>query len=114
MNGAETASRLEMVLKAVASEPNGAPLIDVAAQIWPPAPQRNVQRWLGMLIEQNRIVRGGDARRSRYKIVDAARSDDVPNASVVGQAVWRLVSRPLTERMPAQYHRDWLDAYRPN
>jgi hypothetical protein len=114
MSRVDTVSRLEAVLKAVANKPNGATLIEVAAQLSPFAAQRNVQRWLAVLVEQNRVVRVGLSTASRYKLRDAEEADDLPQVSVLGQSIWRLVNQPANVRTPSQYHRDWLDAYRPN
>ncbi len=114
MTKAETDSRLEEVRKAVGEMPDGATLIDVAMRLSIPVAQRNLQRWLGMLVEQDRIVRIGGSHRSRYKLRDGADADVPPQVSALGQAILRLVNQPIGERTRSQYHRDWLDSYRPN
>lgn len=114
MNRPETTARLDAVRKAVASMPTGATLIDVAVRLSPPAAQRNIQRWLGTLVDQGEIVRIGGSYQSRYRLRDGADACKVPDVSPVGQSIWRVVNQPIAERAPSEYHRVWLDWYRPN
>ncbi len=112
---------LDVAIAAVRRHPEGATFIQVAAAIDPPQPMRNVQRWLSMLVKQGRLDRVGHANTLRYQWVDPDAVGPMPGGGVafpaatpVTQALQTLVGQPVGLRPPVSYHRDWLDAYRPN
>ncbi len=106
--------RLEAVFGAVSAFPNGCTLFQVAAKLTPIAPLRNVQRWLGVLVREGRIVRVGATHTVRYKLPDGDAEEAISIASREGQAIQVLVNQPLVDRASADYRRVALDAYRPN
>ena len=81
---------------------------------------RNLQRWLSALVKQGRLNRVGHANAVRYEWVDpdaigpGENGTAFPAATPVTQALQTLVGQPVGHRPPVSYHRDWLDAYRPN
>lgn len=113
-------SALDTVIAAARRHPEGATFIQIAAAVTPPAPMRNVQRWLSALVKQGRLNRIGHANAVRYQWVDPDAVGPIgtgttfPAATPVTQALQTLVGQPVGSRPPVSYHRDWLDAYRPN
>jgi hypothetical protein len=108
-------SQLEAIVAGLSKRPEGATLIEIAARLNPAPSLRNVQRWLGTLLKQNRIVREGATNATRYKLANSGTDEDaIPGVSPIAQAVCRLVNQPAAERPPADYRRLFLDAYRPN
>src|SRR6185503_15669407 len=79
--------------------------------------RRSLQRYLSKLVESKQLVTEGGSRSTRYllpKSAEAGVEDDYVRLSPSGADVRRLVRRPLAERTPIGYNRDFLDQYRPN
>ncbi len=105
---------LETIVAAVGKHAAGATFIDVAASLEPLAPMRTVQRWLNVVVRQQRVVRVGKGPATRYKLPDPVPSDPLSGCSPEGRALHRLVTQPLAARAPADYRRVALDCYRAN
>lgn len=75
-----------------------------------------VRRWLGDLLDRGLIRASGETKSRRYLPATAAPAASTSSSSVSseGEALRRLVHRPLGERPPTSYRRAFLDAYRPN
>ncbi len=110
--------RMAEVVSAVGKLPDGASFIQAAAALNPPATKRNVQRWLGTLVREKKLIRVGNTRTLRYKVPSAVPTDVTAGmpcfASPAAQAIHCLVTQPQAERTPADYRRIFLDCYRPN
>lgn len=107
-------SRLEAIVDAVGKRPQGATLVQIAASLEPLPAMRNVQRWVGALVRQKRIVREGSTNATVYKLPGAATEDHVFLASPEGEAIRRLVNQPFEQRAVADYRRVSLESYAPN
>ncbi|HET7569931.1 MAG TPA: Fic family protein [Gammaproteobacteria bacterium] len=120
--------QLEAVLAAVSRFPDGARLEEIDQALAPKAPRRTLQRWLALLVRQNRLIADGRGRGRQYRLADYANAAGalarrvevreegevyVP-LSVDGEMTKRAVRQPIQARQPVGYNRDFLDAYRPN
>jgi hypothetical protein len=79
--------------------------------------RRSLQRRLSELVESKQLITEGGSRSTRYllpKSSEAGVEDDYVRLSPSGADVRRLVRRPLAERTPVGYNREFLDQYRPN
>jgi hypothetical protein len=79
--------------------------------------RRSLQRRLSELVESKQLMSKGGSRSTRYllpKGSEAGVEDDYVRLSPSGADVRRLVRRPLAERTPVGYNREFLDQYRPN
>ena len=101
----------------------------LAAALGDAVPRRNLQRRLAALVKARRIQSKGRGRATRYfrapRVVEETITEEVragARVSAEGQLkvsteaedIRRRASLPLHERQPVGYHRDFLDAYRPN
>ncbi len=111
------------LLDLLAAAPDGLGIGALVERL-PAASKRTIQRELTDLIEARRVIAEGQARARRYKlapiigivaesgVVQIVDETYVP-LSPSGAEVRALVRRPLHERAPVGYRREFLDAYRP-
>lgn len=115
---------LEAVLQALGQHPAGAGIEMLEASLAFPANRRTLQRWLGALVDDGRIVREGQARAVRYRLAEPPDGEFVAHApappvygfplSEAGMQIGAHVQQPLQQREPVGYRREFLDAYQPN
>src|SRR5215204_984065 len=99
----------------IVGAPDGLKIDDLSTLIGHQISRRSLQRRLSALVESGRLITEGGGRSTRYllpKGVDV--EEDYVRLSPSGAEVRRLVRRPLTERTPVSYNREFLDEYRPN
>jgi len=121
-------SEYEAILRVVARFPEGASIEQIEAQLAPRPNRRSLQRWLSVLVGQQRLHKEGKARGTRYlslKLVHLT-GHTTTRAKVTAQlsvffplsdeakAVEAQITQPLSLRTPVGYHRPFLDDYRPN
>lgn len=115
----------EAVLQALRQHPEGVGIEMLEASLASSANRRTLQRWLGALVEEGRIVREGRARAVRYRLAEPAEASEfVAHApappvygfplSEAGRQIAAHVQQPLQQRQPVGYRREFLDAYKPN
>ncbi|TNH42398.1 Fic family protein [Photorhabdus luminescens subsp. sonorensis] len=105
----------------VASQPMS--VSDLLAE-HPSVPRRTVQRWLGKLVEDNKVQMLGEGRSRRYVIATeeisdpvADRSDNFPSyipLSEDSKDILRYIDQPTKARTPVGYQREFLESYEPN
>ena len=116
---------LDSLLRTIARAPEGASLDEVAKSPFRAVPRRTLQRRLALLTAQNRLVREGRGRASRYRVRPAVfesssvmeTPDDSYSSLPVspeGQAIRNAIRAGIHERQPVGYNRSFLDGYRPN
>ena len=78
--------------------------------------RRTLQRRLSELVNAGRLITEGGGRSTRYvqPMTKGIAEDDYVRLSPSGADMRQLVRRPLAERTPVGYNRDFLDKYRPN
>lgn len=118
----------DRILRVVASVGGGAGKSEIAKALGKVASARTVARRLAELVASNRLEVTGRARAVRYSLpairgsanlaagavrIEGTGEVDLP-ASAEGRKVKELVRRPLTERRPVGYKRDFLEGYLPN
>ena len=120
---------LDVIFEAVSRFPNGASVEVIGKVLENRLPRRTLQRRLARLVGQKRLIIEGKGRASRYKFPDATlqvhssrhnlTSSEV-NLDVYipitpeGKSVKEAVRKPIQDRKPVGYNRDFLDNYRPN
>ncbi|MBN6111903.1 Fic family protein [Xanthomonas bonasiae] len=107
----------------IAAEPNGMGL-DALQAAFPSVPRRNLQRHVAGLVAQGRLKAEGNARARRYHAVaqpaHAVQESEIAEAeaeiALTAEAVQvrDLVRRPLPQRTPVGYQRQFLECYQPN
>jgi len=107
----------ELVLKYIADSPEGLGIEPLLELLGDRISRRSLQRLLAGLVKSGRLNIDKRSRSSRYFIPAEAheteKEDYVP-LSTSGAEVRRSVRRPLSERTPVGYRREFLDKYRPN
>lgn len=110
----------EAILGAVRMRADGAQLGDIAPLV--PLPERTLIRRLNAMVASGLLEKSDRSRAARYRIPGAqvvvepavvVAQDAVP-LSPAGAELLALVSRPIPQREPVGYDRDFLDAYVPN
>jgi hypothetical protein len=107
----------EQVLKHVEDSPKGSGIEELLEVLGDRISRRSLQRLLAGLVEAGRLNIDRRGRSSRYFVPARAREaekEDYVPLSTSGAEVRRAVRRPLTERTPVGYRREFLDKYRPN
>jgi hypothetical protein len=121
-----SSTEVEAVVQALGKLPAGASLSDILEFLPRPLPRRTLQRYLAILVSQNRILSEGRARATRYRLPSATtRYEQAPTAFGVNEEEYPALSpealalrtkirAPLATRKPVGYVRDFIEAYRPN
>lgn len=120
---------LGAVVQAVAKSESAASIDDIAASLRD-IPRRTLQRRVAALVKQRRLVHEGRARASRYRVPErngrviavdvteglAFRDEGEAQLPISeeGRAVRKRIRRPIQNRQPVSYNRQFLDQYRPN
>jgi hypothetical protein len=114
----EPKKQLDEIVEIVGKYSEGAGLQLIEEQFGPRVAQRTLQKWLKKLVGQGRLVLEGDKRGAKYfaakKSTQASESEGIFKISRAGKEVQQLVSKPIKERKPVGYIRDFLDSYKPN
>lgn len=120
---------LDAIVGLIAAAPEGMGVDALANALGPGIPRRNLQRRLAALVKAGRLRADGRGRATRYRraprryeeaIVEAIRvrgaaaADARIKVSDDADETRRSVDRPIQERKPVGYQRDFLDRYRPN
>ena len=108
----------EAVMDAIAGFPNAASIEQIEERLAAPPHRRTLQRWLNDLMAQERVLREGQGRATKYrhgKMVSAtACAETLIPLSPEAKQVESLIRQPLMLRTPVGYNRAFLDNYRPN
>jgi len=119
---------LDAVFKAVSRFADGASLDQINSALAIKIPRRTLQRRLATLEARNRLLHEGRGAGSKYFLpaiagkIEAVETDGtgviqaevyVP-VSPESEALKREIKKPLQNRTPAGYNREFLDAYTPN
>jgi len=107
----------EELFRHIENAPNGLKINELSTLLDLDVSRRSLQRRLSELVELKQLVTEGGSRSTRYllpKTSETGVEHDYVRLSPSGVDVRRLVRRPLAERTPVGYNRDFLDQYRPN
>ncbi|MEX0963115.1 MAG: Fic family protein [Pseudohongiellaceae bacterium] len=117
---------LRAIVDIVAGNPKGVSIADVEKGLRDKLARRTLQYRLSHLVQTGRLIREGERRWSKYKIPpessstqkgqeqkEKAREIKLP-LSEQATKVQQYVRRPMGEREPVGYQREFLDSYRPN
>lgn len=109
----------QAIVSAVAAFPAGLGIEGLEAA-FPGVPRRNLQRQVAALTAEGRLLAEGSARARKYRApvqvadsLTAATEPLIPLTPAVAQ-VRATVRRPLAQRRPVGYHREFLEGYQPN
>lgn len=119
---------LNDILQAVGRSPAGASIEEIGAALKVRLPRRTLQRHLARLMEEKRLIVDGRARGSRYRLpainaeANIRDADDTVEArgeiyvpiSPEAEAIKRAIRKPVQNRRPVGYNREFLETYRPN
>ncbi len=120
-------AEFEAVLEIVRQFPDGASLEEIIKAMPTEMPRRTLQRRLTSLLARGRLVKGGRARATRYRmpvvtetlverltVSSSVQGERYVPISTEAESIKRHVRQPLGNRQPVAYNRDFLDRYRPN
>ena len=119
---------LNDIIEAVGKSPAGVSLEEIGAELKVKLPRRTLQRRLARLVEEKRLTVEGRGRGSRYRlpaitgemhaVLPAIRMEAEGETYVpilpAAEAIKRAIRKPVQNRHPVGYNREFLDAYRPN
>lgn len=95
----------------------GASLEEIMHSFASSIPRRTLQRWLSILVKENKLTPIGKARARRYKIKEREKKE-VPQSPIPlsgeGEKTQSIVIQPIQKREPIGYHREFLEQYIPN
>lgn len=104
----------ERVLTHVGAFPEGFGIEALSRLLGGEVSRRSLQRILAGMVSAGRVNLEKRGRSSRYLVPAKAEKEDYVPLSTSGSAVRREIRRPLTERAPVGYRREFLETYRPN
>ena len=96
--------------------------IDSLQAAFPGVPRRNLQRSIAALTADGRLLAEGNARARKYRVPAQTVPSPAPVASTqpaiplsgAGLQVRASVQRPVAQRWPVGYRREFLEGYQPN
>jgi hypothetical protein len=105
----------EQLLRRIGDKPEGIGIDELLRLLDGEVSRRTLQRRLSVLVDAGRLATEGAGRSTCYLLPKSGDAEeDYVRLSPSGADVRRLVRRPLTERTPVSYNREFLDQYRPN
>jgi transposase-like protein len=117
---------LKSVLSIVQQHPNGLPISEIANSFGQ-TPRRTLQYWVKSLVDTGQLVQEGKGKAARYKQAQVAREYPEPtetttqepaapqiNLSHESERIRAYLRRPLGDRTPRGYNRQFLEDYRAN
>jgi hypothetical protein len=107
----------ERMLEHIGNSPDGLGIEALSDLLGDQISRRSLQRLLAGLVEAGRLNIEKRGRSSRYFTpakVDKTEKEDYVPLSTSGAEVRETVRRPLTDRTPVGYRREFLEKYRPN
>ncbi|WP_299981569.1 Fic family protein [Desulfobacula sp.] len=120
-------NELDAVLRAVGQFTEGASIKDISAVMEKLLPRRTLQRRLRQLVAQKKLVLKGRGRGSRYiEKVKVELDATLPSLKVEshaeayipvsreGEQIKQAVRKPVQNRQPVGYNREFIDDYIPN
>lgn len=120
-------SEYKVLLELISKFPDGALMDEIVAVMPNKVSRRTVLRRLNTLLGQDRLIRSGKGRATRYRnpVVTETITDRLSAGSSIqteryiplspdGAEIKQLVRRPLEMRNPVGYQQEFLDGYRPN
>lgn len=109
------------ILLTLGKFPHGAGIDEIRTAYNPEINIRTLQRRLGKLSEQGKIIISGNARATVYKLVtNVNEAERVPEQVTLiplsdkSLELRSLVNGPIQARKPVGYNRDFLESYQPN
>ncbi|MDA1372881.1 MAG: Fic family protein [Proteobacteria bacterium] len=117
---------LQAIEGIVASKPDGVGIAEIQKELGDKLSRRTLQYRLNHLVQEGRLAKEGDNRWTRYKLPGDRGSQtsetdggEVPQEvklplSAQGKKVQEYVQKPVGDRKPVGYQREFLDRYRPN
>ena len=109
-----------LILQVATATGEGASLKDFLALPGLSQDRRKVQRRLQLLVKERRLRKEGNTRGARYWLASSpakpspATPEDYPPLSPAAVALRAEIRKPIFQRAPVPYRRDFLDDYRPN
>lgn len=113
-------SLTNLILQVVAPDGEGAALKDFLALPGLSLARRKVQRRLQALVQEGQLRKEGTTRGTRYWSISPlpkpipTTTEDYPPLSPAALVLRAEVRKPVSQRNPVPYHREFLDAYHPN
>lgn len=112
----------DTLLQVISGFPSGVSIREINTRLKIRLPLRTLQRRLASLVFQGRLHILGQGRNSRYQIL--VKKDSRPSGLIQTKlsriplsgeavAIKKMVCRPVMERVPVGYNRDFLDGYHP-
>lgn len=114
---------VRLVLEAASAAPEGIVLKDVMSLLGLPTERRQAQRLLKSMVKDGRLHMTGTTRGARYFIATpkaqvtipaGPTQEDYPPLSAASVFLREDIRKPLFQRTPVTYRREFLEAYRPN
>ena len=108
----------DALLEVIGRFPEGISLEEIMLGLDPAVPRRTLQRWLASLAKNNEVHTLGQGRARRYKLAYIPPQPFLRSTpfAITEEAAFVLakVSRPLQDRKPVTYNREFLEIYKPN
>jgi hypothetical protein len=122
MDQSNNLSLTSLILQATSTEGEGVALQDLLALPGLTEERRKVQRLLQTLVQEGILRKEGVTRGTHYWLAAATPSptaiapltEDYPPLSPAAELLRAEIKRPVSQRTPVPYHREFLDAYHPN
>ena len=110
--------QLEIIKNSIGHFPNGASMEDILAHSNLKLNERTLQRRLSKLEKEFKEIKvTGGSKAIRYYLI-ANETEPKPSLLIPlsdnGQEILNFVTKPLHQRKPVSYNRDFLDQYQPN
>jgi Fic family protein len=122
MDQSSNQSLTNLILQAISAVGEGVALQDLLALPGLSGERRKVQRLLQTLVKEGKLRKEGVTRGTRYWLAAAVPpptaitplTEDYPPLSPAAELLRAEIRKPVSQRTPVPYYREFLDAYYPN
>jgi len=109
------------ILEVLKDYPEGTSIAVILQKLSQPINQRNLFHRLNLLVSEGKLIAEGKNRGRRYRpnISEPPSIEVIHHESLIpltpsGEKIRKSILRPVQERKPVGYERDFLESYRPN
>lgn len=122
-------AELDAIKQVVSRFEDGAAIDEINKALEFPVPRRTLQRRLALLVARDELILAGSHRGSKYRLaLVRLQAQDVESATEVsspdleeyiptskhGEEIKKAIRRPIQQRKPVGYDRNFLSSYQPN
>jgi hypothetical protein len=112
----KSTQKMNSILEVFNRFPDGASVEEILLALPSPPLRRTLQYHLALLVKDGSLVAEGKTKARRYKLPEGQKISNetfIP-LSIIAKEIQSQIVKPLKERLPVKYNREFIDHYIPN